>query len=797
MRIFLCQTSSTSSKVPVIPYSQLALAAQIEDIAEVQVAGNSEDGTYPTASVILEKIKEFNPDAVGITIEYAVAFSASLELAKQIKEFNPKITVVSGGHHATFTAPLLLASGFIDAIFTGEGETTIHEFALTNDIKRVPNAIYLENGEIIRTPSAPLVDVNELRAPAYHLLSKSKRPLLGIESSRGCPFNCDFCETRNFFGSGKLRKMSPEHFIKNLKQVIEVTGGGNFIMLDDNFTADMKGHVKPICEALIKEDLPASFFFQARVDDMLRDIDLLPLLAKAKFKSVLLGIEAIYDETLDLMNKKAKYNKETIRKLVKACKDNGIAVFGAIVFGYPNETPDMILNTSEYLISLDVDTISMTIATPIPGSALYKNAIENKQLLSTNFDYYGGMHRVLSTIPDTTPLAAANARRNFFIRPQYIRRILNNAIDPAKSDISGFMPAGLLCHNLSMPEQSMPRNTEEWVKVLEGLSLFLSDNLVDRNLDYSADIGFIFGSEALMITVKKGIPVAVNTLQNDCDVVIESSVETMVDFLIWSPLDIISAFILGEVKSNSDFDKLSDFIIWFNESQQLLRWAITIRRDVPKLRYRLQSWLNNDSKRLEKFEELISKELTLYIGTEELGLVMKFSSSKGLDDLYLAKDYSEKTNYKWLIEKKELNRIIDDGFDVLINILDTLEFKENISHVIEFKTPREFFKTLPSKFKSEKSMNVNMVIQYLVRMEDESVESWYMEIKNGVLHITVGTSVGTPTAIIKIPITNFLKMINGRTTPPELFTTGGMELIGLPQTMIQMAACFENMFKVT
>lgn len=794
MRVFFCQTSSTLSKVPVIPYSQLALASEIEDIAEVQVAGYSDDGTYPESNIILDKIYEFKPDIVGITIEYAVAYDVSVELAKKIKEFNSEIMVLAGGHHATFTASQLLHTGHIDAILTGEGEISIREFVLTKDCSKTPNAIYLSNGEMVKTPPAPLVDVNELKPPAYHLLTNGLKPLMGIESSRGCPFNCDFCETRNFFGSGKIRKMSPQHFISNFKKVVEDTGGGNFIMLDDCFTADMVGHVKPICEAMIKEDLPVSIFFQGRVDDMLRHLELLPLLAEAKFNSVLLGIEAIYDETLDLMNKKAKYNKDTIEKLITACKENGIAVFAAIVFGYPNETPEMIQNTAEYLISLDVDTVSMTIATPIPGSALYKKAVENQQLLTTDYNLYGGMHRVLSTIPETTPAAAANARRRFFIRPDYIRRTLNNAINPDKSDIRSFMPAGLLCHNLSQKDQSMPRNIEEWIKTIEGLKLFLNDHLVKNWINFSANVGFEIETDRIVIKVEDGIPVDVKASKENCDILLQCSVETLTDLLIWSPTDIISAFILGKVKIDSDVYSHTEFIIWFSKIQDLLRWAITMKMSVPELRYWFMEWLDKNQHRREKFYQVMHNERSLYLGTEGMGMVLEFSETRGFSNISMHKNYMGNTDYKIIVSEDEFKGILNNGIDLFSNILDVIEFEDYSKLVKEMKKPGDFFKTLPDKFRKEKAKDVNLVIQYIIDMGNDSTERWNMEIKEGCLHIAEGTGSATPTAIIDIPLKNFQKMINGKITPFELYASGGMRLNGLPPVMIKMSSCFINLF---
>jgi anaerobic magnesium-protoporphyrin IX monomethyl ester cyclase len=796
MKIYLCQVRSTNSKVPVIPYAQLALAAHIEDIAEVEMSGYAPDGTHPPADFILEKIKAFQPDVVGITIEYAAAFKASLALVQRIKEYNPGITVISGGHHATFTADELLETGYFDAIFLGEGETSLREYVIKKDFHQIPGVVFLEDGKIINNGPCLLLPGDKIKSPAYHLLAKGLKPLMGIESSRGCPFNCDFCETRNFFGSGRLRKKSPVNFIENFKKVVEVTGGGNFVMVDDCFTADMKEHVKPICEMLIAEDFPISIFFQGRVADLLKNLELIPLLAKAKISSVCLGIEAIYQETLDLMNKKSRYGKDSIRRLVETCIDNGMAVFASIVFGYPNETPEMILNTADYLISLDVTTASMTIATPIPGSPLYEREKKNNNLLTRDYDLYDGMNRVSKTIPETTPIATALARRKFYIRPEYIRKTFNNALDPSKADMRTFMPGGLLCHNIWMPNQARPNTIEDWITLIQGLNLVLKDHLTGRKSIYSSRVKFQLEPFKLIFLIKDGIPVEIHDRDENVDLTIETPIETFTDLLVWAPIDIMSAFLLGKVKSpQTPLNRLVDFILWFTTAQEVLRWAATMKINVPNVRKSMQKTFAADSQLKKKYTGYIENEDALFIGVKGTGgFFIEFSKDKSVENISLVKQIPGNTPLEILISSGELEEILKGGIERLYKALNEKEIVELAAEANEFQYPAEFFSIIPERFRPVKSADVSLAIQFCIETGKDRVEKWWAVIKDKKLSIGQGTAPGASDAAVTMKIDSFRKLINGKIGPIQLLNEGSMTLNGLPQTMIRFAGCFENLF---
>ncbi|MBD3317849.1 MAG: radical SAM protein, partial [Chitinivibrionales bacterium] len=772
MKIYLCQAKSTESRIPSIPYAQLALAAQIEDIADVRVSGYDEDGTHPGADKILKSIDCYQPDVVGITIEYAVAAKASLALAKKIRQYNRDIPIIAGGHHATFTWQEILDSGCVDAVFLGEGELSLRRFVEQGDYRSVPGVGYKKGSEYICTGKSELVSMDSLRPPAYHLLPNDGIQLLkGIESSRGCPYNCDFCETQNFFSGGKLRKMGTAQFMKNLKKTVEDTGGGNYLLLDDCFTADMNTHVRNIAEALKAEQMPVSIFLQGRVDNMLRHLDMMPLLADAGFKAVLLGVESIYQERLTMMNKKADYDRSAIRELINRCHDYGIAVWTSIVFGYPDETQEMIDETIEYLISLGVETANLTIATPIPGSALFERSLNENQIVTLDYDKFNGMNRILKSIPEKTTEWTDNARRKFFLRPEFIRRILGNVIDPSKVGIGSFMPAGFMSHSIRMPDQARPRNRTEWLNVLNGLKLVLNDFMECGECLVTQRVAINFDGMRMLWSICNGRLESIEFNESPADLECTTNGKTFMDLLIWCPLDIVSIAISGEIGfGDRGRDKVVPFIIWFSACQKVLRWAISMQLIVPVFRQTFSAWIKVDDEMRRKMTSISAdEETTLAITTNDnFKLVIVWTNAERCKEIFLVSPEGTcHYDYECRISGEELDRIVTGGGDLLLEVLKKRTFVASHAQRLLITEPSAFFTSIKEKFIPEKAKNVDIGIQYEIRYDDTRQEDWFISIRDSDLSVGSGTMPDNSTATIRIEHPAFVELVNGKSTPFE------------------------------
>lgn len=797
MKVFLCQTQINSFFIPVVPHAQCTLAAHISDVAEVQISGFTEDGFYPSIDETIKRIIEFQPDVVGITIQFAASNSSGIELAKRVKEYNPEITVIAGGHHATFTAEGLLSTHYFDAIFYGEGEVSLRDYVIKKDFRDVKGVIYLCGNEVVNTGPAPLMDLNDLKPPAYHLLKTSFNIMYGIESSRGCPYKCDFCETRNFFGGVKTRKMSPDHFIENAKKLVEDVGGCFALISDDCFTADMKGHAKPICEKLVEAKLPIMFMIQARMDNLLDNLEMIPLIAKAGVKILLLGIESIYQQTRDLMNKDSKVSNKQIENLINTLHKNGIAVMGSIVTGYPNETAEMIYETVNQLIRWELDIIHMFIATPYPGSQLQKRLAENGDILHTNYDLFNGLNRIVKTIPESTMEAVANARRNFYLRPDNIKRRLEDA---SNRNITEIAPAAMLSRGLLSPELACPRNAGEWVKMLQGLNLYLCENIPKKNLNcaYTAVIKFMIDSAVVFLHVMDGLPVDVCMEGSAYDLCIETDQNVFVNLWVLARYDILSMFMLGKVNArNASLDTLSEFVIWFTEIQSLLRWGLIFEFKLPAVRSIADDWFKQDKNRLLKFQKLFDDESTMFIGTNNgTGLWIEFSNQLTFGEILLNKKNNYEAQYDLEVKETTLKEILSGGYHILFDLLDNLQLVMKQVQKKEDIKPKEFFrKVMPSKFLHEKSQNINITIQFNIGFEPDSPEDiWWATIRNNKLFVGNGMPPEAAAAVISTEKESYNRMINRKVSPMQLYNERKSVLKGDMQKMMQFVSCFEDLY---
>jgi anaerobic magnesium-protoporphyrin IX monomethyl ester cyclase len=799
MKILLCQTNTKFlPAAPGIPYAQLTLAAHIEDAADVRITGCSSNGRFPSNDEIIKQIVEFQPEVVGMTIEYAVATSNSVLLAKQIRQLNPGIKIIAGGHQATFISDELLNTKLFDAIFIGEGEYSLRKYVIEGDYSDVPGVRYMKNSKIQDTGRSPLVDVNSLNPPAYHLMPKGLKLLMGIESSRGCPYQCNYCETRNFFGSGLYRKMSPEIFIRNLRHILDSGSSFNFFLVDDCFTADMKGHAKEICNALIKEDLVINFMIQARVDNLIQNLDMLPMFKKAGLRTIILGIESIYQHTLNSMNKSG-YTEQGIKDLLKSCQDNGLKTFVSVIFGYPNETREMILRTTDFFIENNINAVSMSLVTPLPGSDLYRQALKNNEILSQDYDLYDYTHRLWSKMPKYSVDTVNIARRRFYLRPDYIEEVLTGIIGSTEIDVPTLQVAAIFTFAVRNPLVASPRTAEEFLRLLEGLRRVLAKKMKSTPKEYNQVIRFQVESISLYFTVENGLLTKIDDKSDshhDFSVLLD--IPTFVDLILGYQFDIVSALVLGKVKISEQVKMLeiSNFISWFWEIQKLLQWEVDILRSIKILPERINEWINEDNKRTTHFKETFLNESILFLHTgskEEGGVKFYFEKPNKLLDILFVKKKPEKINFEVIIDRQEMKKIFQGDISTLFNILISQDIKVISQKTLELiEEPKQFFEKLIDNFNPEAAEYINLKIQYIIKKENEEKELWWLKINEKKLDIYREELDGKPDASILISKKSFLELINGRKHPLELITGKEMKIEGNPMLVMRMDKCFKE-----
>lgn len=334
-------------------------------------------------SGILKNIQHGGPDLIGITATTLSYYSAR-DLANAIKKYHPLIPIVLGGPHVSGMVPDILSEDVFDFAVFGEGEVTMHHLVQTladkGDLNDVAGLAFRSgNDVVINSPRKPINDLDTLPIPARQLLpdlkiykpkavSYKRLPTTHIFTSRGCPFNCIFCNTS--FGK-RVRFHSPEYVVSEIEYLVKHYNIREVIINDDTFIIDRE-RVYQIFELLKKKGLEISWSCNVRAD--LVDRALLKDMKSAGCWAVALGIESGSQHILDLLKKGT-----SLEQGIQACRyanEAGLSVRPSFIIGNPGETPETIEKTIRLAMSLPVHFPSFSLMTPFPGTEIWKRADE-------------------------------------------------------------------------------------------------------------------------------------------------------------------------------------------------------------------------------------------------------------------------------------------------------------------------------------------------------------------------------------------------------------------------------------
>jgi len=340
-------------------------------------------------------------DVVGITTD-ARRFPGALEIAKKAKEQG--CTVIMGGPHAAFIDEEVLKESHADFVVRGEGEITVPELLNTikagGELSEVNGISYSRNGEIIRTaPRALIEDLDSLPYPARHLLDMNaykkaglkyggKRSVAVISTSRGCPNDCSFCVTPQMYGK-KWRARTAESVVSEIEFLYNEHGFRAIAFCDDNFTVSPR-RVKEICALILEKKLDIWWWGLSTAETLLKNEDMVSLMAKAGAKTVYIGVESPNPDTLQEYNKRIK--TDTPSRAVALLKKNGLQVFASYILGGINDDVPKILQTIKFARLLDTEVAQFSILTPYPGTGLFSKL--ESSLRHRKWRLYDGIHLV-------------------------------------------------------------------------------------------------------------------------------------------------------------------------------------------------------------------------------------------------------------------------------------------------------------------------------------------------------------------------------------------------------------------
>jgi anaerobic magnesium-protoporphyrin IX monomethyl ester cyclase len=353
---------------------------------------------------IVDRIAE-NTDVIGVSVPFSHLAFMSHELCRDIKRDFPKVPLIMGGVYPS-TQPDLAMKSKADYIVLGEGEIALSELTMhisKPDSYPLPSSVVAKSRPAsLRTVKASYIeDINILPNPARDLIAfrnyvtKSQRGIgakrtASIISSRGCPYNCEFCSVHPVCGY-KWRQRSPDNVLAEIDSLIETYNIDHFEIEDDNFTLK-RDRAMEILKGIIdrndkrKQKISWAALNGLRIDTL--DEEIIKTIARSNCWRINLALEHGDPEMQKIINKNLNLSKPI--DVVKMLKRYGISAGVFLIYGYPGETRKRFENGLKYYLKLKTIYprlyFSYFIAQPYPGTALFQRCVTEGYLNERVFD---------------------------------------------------------------------------------------------------------------------------------------------------------------------------------------------------------------------------------------------------------------------------------------------------------------------------------------------------------------------------------------------------------------------------
>lgn len=337
----------------------------------------------------LKEVALWETDIIGISAT-TPNMGDVIHLSGLIKQHRPQVKIILGGPHATCEPDsTLLKCKDIDIIARGEGEFTMLDFANGLKLKDIKGISYRDKENIVHNPDRPLCpNLDDIPLPARDLLDMEfyTRPsrfigrglnfrTTSIFTARGCPYRCDFCAGYLLF-PGKVRFHSPQRIIKEMEDLVNNYSIEAIYFADDMFLSS-KDRVKDFLGQL-KENKNLKgikWIVQARANII--DEAILRSLKDAGCVGLEYGFESGSQRMLDIMVKGSTVEDNLRAALLT--KKIGLRFTGFIIVGYPGEKESDFEKTVRFLGRVKPSVISLSLFYPLPGTAIYRKLISQKQ----------------------------------------------------------------------------------------------------------------------------------------------------------------------------------------------------------------------------------------------------------------------------------------------------------------------------------------------------------------------------------------------------------------------------------
>ena len=391
------------------PVGLAALAALLEqNKVEVDILDcNALDVGW---DALADEIEKRDPRCVGVSSSMTCFVPEAFRCVALVKQINPDICTIGGGTQFTLAPEESLRKcESLDCVVRGDGEHTTLELLAElcqgrPHLEGIAGLSFRGNGEIVHNePRAPIVDLDELPLPAWHLLPMDEYtlPVLPprwgnysiVVTSKGCPFKCNFCSPMK--AHAPYRAMSAKRVLEMLDELYHVYGTRVFWFSDLSFNVS-KERTEQILDGIIEHEWKVRIALDGtRTDLIIRDQDLIPKMKKAGVFLVCLGVESPFEQ--DLQGYQKGTTRQKAEEAVTLVKKHGIHTWCFFMIGNVDHTEQDILNILEYAKKLDPTIVIFTMVTPVPGTRFYDEMMAKGMIEEFDWGKYDFGHPVMRT----------------------------------------------------------------------------------------------------------------------------------------------------------------------------------------------------------------------------------------------------------------------------------------------------------------------------------------------------------------------------------------------------------------